>query len=71
MITRTCTNELDFNLPLVNGVCQKDSNGFGFLCMCGMPLCNGVSPLRYDNTCSSLYMYLLGVIYSLTAFTSR
>ncbi|KAF6038877.1 hypothetical protein EB796_002813 [Bugula neritina] len=40
MIMRTCTNELDFKLPLVNNVCQKESDGFGYLCMCGRDLCN-------------------------------
>lgn len=63
-ILRTCTNELDFHLPLVNGVCQRESDGFGFLCMCGMPLCNRAAS---TPTAATLTVHTFGVILSLLA----
>jgi len=49
MIVRTCSNEIDFHLPLVNNVCQQESNGNGYLCMCGMPLCNNAWSGNYHR----------------------
>lgn len=59
MIMRTCTNELDFKLPLVNNVCQQESDGFGYLCMCGRGLCNKASSLSSTTSCLLMAVVVL------------
>lgn len=37
---RTCSNELNFHITMIDGVCRTERNGNGYLCMCGKHLCN-------------------------------
>lgn len=61
MIMRTCTKELDFKLPLVNNVCQKENDGFGYLCMCGNTECNSAATRSLSTIVTAT---VLGILYS-------
>ncbi|XP_033724613.1 protein quiver-like isoform X1 [Pecten maximus] len=43
MLERTCSARMTLNIMKIDGVCRTESDGNGYLCMCGKHLCNGTA----------------------------
>ncbi|KAH9523889.1 hypothetical protein Btru_047331, partial [Bulinus truncatus] len=60
---RICSEDLDFQLVKIDGVCRTERNGNGYLCMCGKHLCNSIPSLRGGISPRALTTVLLASYY--------
>jgi len=61
IMRRTCSLEININIHL-NHVCQDESYGNGYLCMCDKDLCNGAeSPTSRLPMLGSSFLMLAAV----------
>ncbi|XP_021362506.1 protein quiver-like [Mizuhopecten yessoensis] len=54
MMERTCSARMDLNIMKIDGVCRTESDGNGYLCMCGKHLCNGTPSLNLSLLSAAL-----------------
>ncbi|KAK3596300.1 hypothetical protein CHS0354_009796 [Potamilus streckersoni] len=67
-IRRTCSAKLSgFRIMMIDGVCRKERNDNGYLCMCGKNLCNTSCRIRGFPNMLILQLICLCVIAGFTS----
>ena len=63
-VRRTCTDEIDINLFMVDHVCMTEGGGEGHMCFCEENGCNQGRGRHQDNIWPSLSLVILTVIWT-------